>query len=543
MICKNCSASYEGNFCPECGAKSDKIAPHLSVKGAKKHSASKKKRPFYLRWWFIAIVIGLVIFVFSSRSEKIELEDMVLGEMIPELPKDRGEININSSETLDLDLKNVSAKEYSAYTTLCENKGYNVEIESDYDSFEGYNENGYNINLYYSERKSELSITLKAPMKLSEIDWPNSVATSKLPKPKSMVGKFSYEYDDSFFVYIGETTKAEYAKYVSACMEMGFNIDYSKGDDYYFAHNSDGWNIHISYVGNNVMSIDIDPPDEDDFSEEDTVTTTTKASEAKITTESTTKQISTTVEKKYDLDKNLYVVQCTRDSNKTTMYRVTFADCDTNGNYTNFYTFDSIINPHAMGDEFNVIGALPSWFYVGALVHVQANLNNGAIRSYDCTVTKAKTNTNNTTLQMPTMNGSSLNSVVSVAKSYGLSTQFSDEDWGNGSKMRGMSNNKFSIKIVYSSTTKELLMVSVVTYSTNSTTQEQKNFIKAISSTACPASDSTTVSQWVNSNIGNEKVTKINGRTYELLIGSSNNICYSAGNAEWETWELARNTK
>lgn len=296
MQCKRCSANYEGNFCPECGAKSDEIVPPLSAKGAKKHKARKKKRPFYLRWWFIAIVIGLVIFAFNSRSEKIELEDMVLGELIPELPKDRGEININSSETLDIDLKKVSAKEYSAYAALCEEKGYNIETESDYDSFEGYNENGYNINLYYSERKSELSITLKAPMKLSEIDWPDSVAASKLPKPKSKLGKFSYEYDDSFFVYIGETTNADYAEYVSACMEMGFNIDYSKGDDYYFAHSSDGWNIHISYVGNNVMSIDIDPPDEED----NTTEATTKESQKETTKETTEKKTYSNYEQIYD---------------------------------------------------------------------------------------------------------------------------------------------------------------------------------------------------------------------------------------------------
>lgn len=294
MQCKKCSANYEGNFCPECGEKSDEFATSKLGKAAKKHMGTKKKKPIYLRWWFIAIVIGLLIFAFNSRSEKIELEDMVLGEMIPELPNDRGEININSSETLDIDLDKISAKEYSSYTDLCKEKGYNIEMGVDSDSFAGYNEDGYNLSLYYSSYRKELSITLKAPMKLSEIEWPDNIASSQLPKPKSKIGKFYFEYDDSFFVYIGETSKTDYAEYVSACSNMGFNVDYNKGDDHYSADNNDGWHIRIEYVGNNIMSIDIDPPDEDDFDDEDvgevtTVSTTTQTSETKATAESTTK--------------------------------------------------------------------------------------------------------------------------------------------------------------------------------------------------------------------------------------------------------------
>lgn len=250
---------------------------------------------------------------------------------------------------------------------------------------------------------------------------------------------------------------------------------------------------------------------------------------------------ATTPAKKYDLDKNLYVAQCTQDSDKTTMYRITFADCDANGNYTTFYTFDNIINPRAMGDEFNAIGPLPSWFYVGALVHVQANLSGGVIKTSGCTVTQATKTETDTTIAMPIMEGSSLDSIATVAKNYGLSAQYSDEDWGNGSKMRGLSNNKFAIKIVYSTNTKEVLMVSIVSYAANTTTQEQKDFIKAIASVACPAADSSSVSQWVNSNVGTANSTEINGRTYELLLGPSSNLCYSAGVSEWEAWDLAVN--
>lgn len=246
----------------------------------------------------------------------------------------------------------------------------------------------------------------------------------------------------------------------------------------------------------------------------------------------------------YDLDKDLIVVQCEKDKAKTTMYRITFAECDKNGNYTNFYTFDDIINPRAMGKEFNAIGALPEWFYVGATVHVKANLMGGAISQSGCSVTKAevssKESTNNAAV-MPIMKGTSLESIVDIAKAYGLSAQFSDEDWGNGTKMHGMSSDGLTIDIVYSANSKELLMVNIVTYTNLSTIQEQMNFIKAVAGVACPSADSAEVLQWVNDNIGDVVSTTIGNVTYELFIGTTGNLCYSAGEVEWETWDLAVN--
>lgn len=92
-----------------------------------------------------------------------------------------------------------------------------------------------------------------------------------LPAPKSKKGLFSHEYDDNFFVYIGDTDKADYDKYVNACAEKGFDVDYNKGDDYYHADNSDGWNLSLRYIGNNTMSIDIDAPIDDDVTEKSIV--------------------------------------------------------------------------------------------------------------------------------------------------------------------------------------------------------------------------------------------------------------------------------
>ena len=96
---------------------------------------------------------------------------------------------------------------------------------------------------------------------------------------------------------------------------------------------------------------------------------------------------------KNHVNKNLVVVMCEKDKDYTTMYDIVFADTDSNGNYTNFYAFDTYnecVNPRDMGEEFNAIGPLPSWFHVGATVHVDAKLTSkGGLEVNGCKVTPA----------------------------------------------------------------------------------------------------------------------------------------------------------
>ncbi len=242
-------------------------------------TGSKKKKPFFLRWWFILLAI-IVVFVssvtISSNGEKIKWSEMVLGEMLPEPPTNRGDIWENSDECLDVDLTKVSAKEYTEYVKECKDFGYTIDAEKTDDSYSAYNEEGYKLELGYFDYNEELSIELEIPVEMKTIKWPDSPAGNQLPEPESKIGKFSYEYDDNFFVYIGETDEEAYNKYVNACSEKGFNVDYDKGENHYYADNGEGWHVSIRYEGNDIMSIDIDAPVEEDTTK---ITVTEKESE------------------------------------------------------------------------------------------------------------------------------------------------------------------------------------------------------------------------------------------------------------------------
>jgi len=92
----------------------------------------------------------------------------------------------------------------------------------------------------------------------------------------------------------------------------------------------------------------------------------------------------------FDIDKDLVVTMCERDDEHTSMYNIVFTEYNEDGVPINFYAFnsyDGCINPRAMGKNFNAIGGLPSWFYVGATVHVKANLSGNGLSTVNCSVT------------------------------------------------------------------------------------------------------------------------------------------------------------
>lgn len=279
MKCSHCGAEYEGNLCPECGARAESQSPATPppiqqpaanrqnpvppVGGnvAAYQKPKKPKKPIYKKWWFYVIAAVALIAIISAisggkgKGEKIEWSKIELRDQLPEPPSNRGTLFENSDEEFWVSLDGVSDDQYNDYLDACVDKGFTVDADKSSYSYKAYNADGYSLDM--SHIGDGLSITLKAPMKFGSITWPSSTVGNMLPAPKSTTGKFSYEHDDSFFVYVSETSKADYDQYVADCSANGFNIDYDKDDTYYRADNADGYHISLKYEGNNIMAVEI----------------------------------------------------------------------------------------------------------------------------------------------------------------------------------------------------------------------------------------------------------------------------------------------
>lgn len=216
-----------------------------------------------------AVIISLLLIIpyinafnynHEEQSVPIEWENIVLNEFLPVPPSNLGKIRINSADSLMLDIEEVSDKDFDDYKKTCVKQGFNVDQDASGISFEAFDKAGYKLNLIYYGSQKSLSITLSKPMELSEIEWPKNELTNMLPVPKSKTGKISSDNSDHFFVYLGKTSLTDYNAYVQSCSEQGFNVDYQKGDDYYYADNKEGYSLSLNYKGGNIISVEICAP-------------------------------------------------------------------------------------------------------------------------------------------------------------------------------------------------------------------------------------------------------------------------------------------
>jgi len=98
----------------------------------------------------------------------------------------------------------------------------------------------------------------------SDIEWPDNTATKMIPKPnvKPLMGKITFETEESLGIDIANVSEEYYYKYLEKCKKMGYTEDYSMTDldtgKVYSADNSEnGYGIVLMMDDNHVMTIDV----------------------------------------------------------------------------------------------------------------------------------------------------------------------------------------------------------------------------------------------------------------------------------------------
>lgn len=208
-------------------------------------------------------LVAVALLSLVSCSAKLDWPDGKLGSMIPQIDGAKGEVSHESLDSLRITLENISESQYLEYVQECKNKGFSVDISEDNNSFVAFTEDGYKIDVSYLSREN-MWITVDAPIEMAEFNWPGSEIAKLLPKPSSNYGKIEWEAEYGFVIYVGNTTRSDYNDYVDAVYELGFTVDYSRGDDYFYADNAEGYSVSLKYEGFNTMFVRIDEPDEEE---------------------------------------------------------------------------------------------------------------------------------------------------------------------------------------------------------------------------------------------------------------------------------------
>lgn len=219
----------------------------------------------------LAIILSFVLIIpyFSlfkvniAEFAKYNWDDVVLANMLPKPASPYGEIISNSDDYLSLDVAKTSEAQYKDYIEKCKEKGFTIDTEITGSSFYAYNDKGYKLSLSYYDYSGEMNINLDSAMEMETITWPDSAMAKLLPVPKSTTGKIYSNDEDSFSVYIGNTSVEDYKAYIKACEDKGFTIDTNKQDKSFTAKNADSYKLTVNYEGNNVIYITVAEPEFD----------------------------------------------------------------------------------------------------------------------------------------------------------------------------------------------------------------------------------------------------------------------------------------
>lgn len=238
----------------------------------------------------IVLVVVTTFLLVACGGQKYEWPDSGISSLLPRPDSSKGEILTDDAESFEITVTGVSPDQYEAYIEHCQEKGFTVDSETTSFSYEAYNEEGYKLSLFYDKSDESMDITLEASRTFGEYRWPDSEIARLLPVPKSNMGSIEWERSDGFLLYISNTSIEEYNDYVDQCAGKGFDVDYDKGDKFYYASNAEGYSIALSYEGNNVMYLRIEKPDEAVGEQNDKDTSDTEKPEDMEGTENTTNQ-------------------------------------------------------------------------------------------------------------------------------------------------------------------------------------------------------------------------------------------------------------
>ena len=199
----------------------------------------------------------------QAQSVTYEWPSVGLNQYLPIPPTKYGNIKTDDETRFNIEIYQVSSEDFEGYVKNCKEKGFTISTTKTDSVFYAYHAEQYELDIFYWEDKETMDIFLDAPLKMSEIKWPDSKLVKQIPQPESLTGNIRWENSEYFGVYIANTTPEQYNEYVDRCIEAGFTIDYSRGDKTFHAYNKAGYYLVVEQHLFDKIYISIEIPEKD----------------------------------------------------------------------------------------------------------------------------------------------------------------------------------------------------------------------------------------------------------------------------------------
>ena len=199
----------------------------------------------------------------QAQSVTYEWPSVGLNQYLPIPPTEYGNIKTDDETRFNIEIYQVSSEDFEGYVKNCKEKGFTISTTKTDSVFYAYHAEQYELDIFYWEDKETMDIFLDAPLKMSEIKWPDSKLVKQIPQPESLTANIRWENSEYFGVYIANTTPEQYNEYVDRCIEAGFTIDYSRGDKTFHAYNKAGYYLVVEQHLFDKIYISIEIPEKD----------------------------------------------------------------------------------------------------------------------------------------------------------------------------------------------------------------------------------------------------------------------------------------
>ncbi len=199
----------------------------------------------------------------EQKWEEFDWDVLELSDYLPKPEKCYGELSVDRTDCLSFNLAEVDKAAFKAYREACIEAGYTIDAENTGDVYDAFNTDGYNVRMIYQDWRDEpeISVTLEAPEKMAQFEWPTSGLGSLVPPTTSTLGRVCWDNEKSYIVHVGEMSIEQFNSYVKSCEDAGFVLERSRGEESYSALNEDGYKVHLMYLGWNCIEVSVKAPE------------------------------------------------------------------------------------------------------------------------------------------------------------------------------------------------------------------------------------------------------------------------------------------